>query len=380
MQISALVNYNTDLHDSPTAQRFYRLRTQGQIRPIGPVLRGLQHSRPLTRDEKIEIRALRKHCKWDYFKIAQVTGKTTRQVQDAITGPLTPRHKNRGCKPVIKTPEKNALVESLRVDPFYRKLPWADLRYYIPGFEHYGEHAITTALRSIGYTRKIRPRQIYLSDRHKADRLAFAYEQLSIRPRPEDWERVLFSDETWATNSPMWKQWITIHDTEDPETWALIRTKPHGWMFWGSFAGGIKGPSFFWEKEYGGITAEKYQQFIIPLIYTFCDENGGLAFQQDNASSHSARSTKQLLAGLGIDTIVWPVRSPDLSPIENVWFWMKSWIEEHYDIQGLSRARLKQVVQEAWEAVPSDFLRRLAHSMPQRLQKVIENEGGRILY
>ena len=70
-----------------------------------------------------------------------------------------------------------------------------------PGFELYGERAITTALRSLGYKRIIRPRRIYLTDRHKANRVAFAYEQLALRPRPEDWERVLFSDETWATNS-----------------------------------------------------------------------------------------------------------------------------------------------------------------------------------
>ncbi|KAK4122116.1 hypothetical protein N657DRAFT_646779, partial [Parathielavia appendiculata] len=114
--------------------------------------------------------------------IAQATGRTVHQVQDAVPGPLTPRKYDRGCKPVIETPEKNALIEFLSADPLHRKLPWADLRYYIPGFELYGEHAITTALRSIGYTRAIRPRRVYHTDRHKATRLAFAYEQLSLRP------------------------------------------------------------------------------------------------------------------------------------------------------------------------------------------------------
>lgn len=384
MDIRALINNNNNIHTTPAAQRFYHLQLQRAARPLGPVLRGLRHSTPLTRDDKVEIRALRKHCKWDYFKIAQATGKTFHQVQDALTGPMTPQKHRRGAEAAIKSPEKNALVEFLRTDPLHRKLPWADLRYYIPGFELYGQRAIATALRSLGYSRKIRPRRIQLTDRHKADRLAFAYEQLALRPRPEDWERVLFSDETWATNNPMWKQWITLHDVEDLESWALIRAKPHGWMFWGSFAGGIKGPSFFWEKEYGGISADKYQRFIVPLVHIFYeefgDQNDGLIFQQDNASPHSARSTRSLLAALGIEVLRWPARSPDLSPIENVWFWMKNWLEEHYDVQSLDLTRLRQAVQEAWEALPPEFLRRLAHSMPQRLQKVIDNQGDRVLY
>jgi transposase len=207
---------------------------------------------------------------------------------------------------------------------------------------------------------------------------------LRLLPRPEDWEDFLSSDETWATNSHMWKQWLTIHDTEDPEAWASLRQKPHGWMFWGSFAGGTKGPCFFWEKEYGGITAEKYQRFIIPLVYTFIEEQRAqgrnLVFQQDNASAHSARSTKALLGALGIHVVRWPARSPDLNPIENVWFWMKDWIERHYDVERLDLPGLRQAVQAAWDAVPEDFLQSLAHSMPARLQKVIEAEGGLIQY
>jgi len=48
-------------------------------------------SQELSRDDKIEIRTLRKYNGWDYMTIAKATGKTYRQVQDAITGPLTPQ-------------------------------------------------------------------------------------------------------------------------------------------------------------------------------------------------------------------------------------------------------------------------------------------------
>jgi DDE superfamily endonuclease len=391
MNVTALINHH-NVHNSPSAERFYRLQVSRNGRTPSGLTSGSCRSsgrRPkapdLTRDQKVEIRTLRFYANWPYNQIVEATGRTYQQVQDACTGPLTPQKPNRcGRKPLIRTPEKDVLIQYLRSDVRYRELPWPDLRYFIPGFELFSEQAIYTALQQLGYLRSKRPRRIHLTDFRKARRLAFAYEQLALRPRPEDWERVLFSDETWATNSYMWKKWITRHETEDPNTWALLRQKPHGWMFWGSFAGGKKGPSFFWEKKYGGINAPKYQMYIVPLVYTFVEEQRAqgtsLVFQQDNASGHRAKTTKRLLSALGIETLQWPAYSPDLSPIENVWPWLKAWIEDRYDLQSLSLEHLRPAIAAAWEAVPEDLLLRLAHSMPRRLQLVIENEGGEIRY
>ena len=123
MDIRALIN-NSNIHSSPCAQRFYQLQVQQQAQDSirhGPVLRGLRHSTPLSRDEKIEIRTLRNDAKWSYLAIAQATGKTVHQVQDALTGPLTPRKNPGRPKLVIKTPGKNTLLQSLHADPMKGK-------------------------------------------------------------------------------------------------------------------------------------------------------------------------------------------------------------------------------------------------------------------
>jgi len=49
-------------------------------------------------------------------------------------------------------------------------------------------------------------------------------------------------------------------------------------------------------------------------------------------------------------------------------------------LQELGLNQLRAVVHEARDAVPTQSLLRLAHSMPRQLQMCIENQGGQIDY
>ena len=46
---------------------------------------------------------------------------------------------------------------------------------------------------------------------------------------------------------------------------------------------------------------------------------GGL-FQQDNAPAHASRATKEYLEHHAVGVFPWPSTSPDMNPIENVYF------------------------------------------------------------
>jgi transposase len=345
------------------------------------------YSRQLSRDERIKIRALHEYGHFTYSEIASRTGFTQRQVQRAVTGPPTPQ------KPRV-IPSKYKLNEEARQQlrdflaneqEISRKVAWNDLRYLIPGFEIYGDRAIHTALKDMGYQRRKRHKSLRLTASTRAKRRDFCSEWLEkLGEDPDTWEQhfdMAFSDETWAnTGTPKWAQWITIHSLEDPENWKVIRQKGHGWMFWGCFSGLRKGPCYIWPKEYGGIDQHKYQEHVVPLIQRWYEELGAfgqMPFVQDGAPGHRARSTKLAMERLGIPLVKWPPYSPDLNLIENIWIWMKRWLDERFDMENLTEWALHEAIFQAWDAVPTELLRALVRSMPRRMKQCLERDGGK---
>jgi len=106
---------------------------------------------------------------------------------------------------------------------------------------------------------------------------------------------------------------------------------------------------------------------------------------QDNAPAHRSIETRINLLERRIRWILWPPYSPDLNLIEHVWNWMKNWIQQHYwravyDASMLSLAQLKQIILEAWNAVPDSYIESLFNSWRARCQAVIDANGGPTRY
>jgi transposase len=180
--------------------------------------------------------------------------------------------------------------------------------------------------------------------------------------------------------------WVTRRVGEELEDTCIVEKlrRKRGWMFWGCFSGNQKGPSLFWEKEWGSINKESYCERIVPLIHGWLRLHPELCFMQDNAPGHLATYTLLELSERGITPIKWPAFSPDLNPIEAVWNMMKDYIERHYpDLEGgrqLSYDQLREVVREAWDSITIEDLRELINSMPARCQAVINARGGHTKY
>ena len=92
-------------------------------------------------------------------------------------------------------------------------------------------------------------------------------------------------------------------------------------MFWGSIVDGKKGPSLFWEKEYGSINSTRYDLKVLLIIEQFFRDHllSRYRFWQDNASSYHLYETKLNLLLRHIPIIQAPRYSLDLNLIKHMW-------------------------------------------------------------
>ena len=75
----------------------------------------------------------------------------------------------------------------------------------------------------------------------------------------------------------------------------------------------------------------------------------------------------------------WPELSPDLNPIENLWDQLSRRVEAHNSVpQNLND--LRAALQEEWDAVPQQTIRRLVNSMRRRSQAVTDAQGHTTSY
>jgi transposase len=326
----------------------------------------------LSRDQRIKIHTLQSHSHKTYSEIAQDVECSLNQVKYAITHRLTPQKHRCGRYLLLSEAEISDLIDFVCISRQNRRMTWLELST----IWNCSEKAISNALKSEGFSRRIARKKPPISEANRIKRLAWAKEHLDWTT--EQWGTILWTDETWVTGGRHTRTWVTRRKGEELNPTCIVDKiqRKSGWMFWGCFSGLTgKGPGLFWEKSWKTINKESYVEHTVPVIEAFIHDNPGLFLMQDHAPGHAAKYTIDELESRDIQLIFWPPYSPDLNPIETVWNTMKDWIQARYLDDKLSYKILRKAVIEAWDAIGENELAELLNSMPQRCQAVIDANG-----
>ena len=129
--------------------------------------------------------------------------------------------------------------------------------------------------------------------------------------------------------------------------------------------------------------SEAYLPALFDKEYLGHKSREKVVFQQDGAKSHMSKGTAAWLSKelprsfkctdcTGPDG--WPASSPDLNVIETLWAILQDRVIER---RAYSYDELVNVITDEWWAIPQDVIRNLYHSIPTRIQKCLNADGGR---
>jgi len=216
-----------------------------------------------------------------------------------------------------------------------------------------------------------------LTDRHKECRLEFA-----VKYRRQNWNKVIFSDET---SIQMFRntQKVYYKSGTQPPRKAMVK-HPYKIHAWGAFS--VKGPiGFFLFTDI--MDGALYRKILNENLFENANKIMGKnwVFQQDNDPKHTAKETKKLLAQQCPKMLDWPSNSPDLNPIENLWQILKTRVEKQVNDmlvkkQAVTVEVFRGVIQKEWEEIDRSTYVNLVDSMPTRLNEIIEENGNKTSY
>ena len=153
-------------------------------------------------------------------------------------------------------------------------------------------------------------------------------------------------------------------------------------MFWACIAYNRKGPLVFLPKERRNGAA--YVDLVLsgPLwdFYSkLMEERGLVKVMEDGAPVHTCKLAKDFRNSHSLDTFPHPAQSPDMNPIEHIWYLLKKQINKRKTIPR-NVEELKQAILEEWEKIDIQTINKLIDSMPNCIQALLKAKGGPTKY
>lgn len=189
---------------------------------------------------------------------------------------------------------------------------------------------------------------------------------------------IIFSDESkfnlfYSDGSiPVWRQPKTGHKTEN--ICPTVKFGGGSVMVWGCFSYFGKGRLHFID---GIMDSAAYCNILSTHLFASANAMGleSFLFMQDNDPKHKSKLTSEFLAENEVELLDWPAQSPDMNPIENLWYIIKRKVAEK---KPKNKNQLKEEIKIAWEAIPDELCRKLALSFKKRSLELFRAKGMHI--
>ena len=207
-----------------------------------------------------------------------------------------------------------------------------------------------------------------LKEIHKTNRIIFWTNYL-LNPYPN----VIFTDESTVqiriAKPGIWRR----RGMYPPGSFSEKDPHPISVMVWGGIGPrGYRTPLLRFD---GSVTSSSYcnsikKNHIIENINSIFGNTW--TWQQDNARPHTAINTKVILLPLMPHLMPWPAKSPDLSPIEQIWAYIKNRLAGR-NFQ--NRDELFDAILFEWNAIPNYVIHNIYQSFWARCIVCINHNG-----
>ncbi|GFX43234.1 transposable element Tcb1 transposase [Trichonephila clavipes] len=198
-----------------------------------------------------------------------------------------------------------------------------------------------------------------------------------------DWTCVLFSDESRFSLSSDCRRQLILRESGTAYRPENIQEKDRyptcSIMVWAGIM--INGRTRLHGVANGTMTGQRYiDEVLFPHIRLFRGAVGDkFVFMDDNATCHRTLAVQDCLDSEGIQRLVWPARSPDLNPIENVWDALGRQVAGR-NYPPTNKNTLIRALTEEWDKLPQQLLDNVVQSMVRRVECCITLHGGHIPY
>jgi transposase len=236
---------------------------------------------------------------------------------------------------------------------------------------------IRKRLCAVGLKARIPRKKPFLNVAQRRKRVMWAKQHMAWTP--EQWGRVMFSDETRISIfGSDGVHYIRRRKGEEnlPQCTTPTMKHPLSIMVWGCMSGEGVGRL---QVCNGMINARMYIDDILEkkVLQSATDMFGGdhrdFIFQQDGAPCHTAKICTKWFDDHNVNVLDWPGNSPDLNPIENLWARLKRLVSAK---RPSNKAQLTEAVISSWfHTITLNELKALVNSMPRRCQAVIKCRG-----